>query len=200
MGVRRSALFFTASMALAQLWPSTSFAQKVISSRGSSGAQYESAESRRRSAQVTPAPTERWYGWQTLAADGAGIGLLIYSGSAAFEGTLPIVAGTLGVGTLLLGAPAIHAAHGRWGTGALSLGLRIALPLVGVGIAGASSNSCSECGGQLVLGTLVVLSPIWIDAALLAREKVPQKSVQLHLRPSIALNRHATVFGVAGTF
>lgn len=80
-----------------------------------------------------------WYGWQTLSSDGASLAVV----------TLGAVTGAsvvtwAGVGGVVLGAPIVHVANGRGGMGALSLTLRVVLPLVVGGIGYAAAGSCHE--------------------------------------------------------
>jgi len=60
---------------------------------------------------------KHWYGWQTLLVD---LGSVL---------TIPL--GGVGLAGYALGAPIVHLAHGQVGRGVGSLGLRLALPLVG---------------------------------------------------------------------
>src|SRR3954469_29359 len=87
-----------------------------------------------RDTQQPPCPplTKRhWYGWQTLATDGAGLALIVTGGAPQYRGPAAVTAASIGVGALFLGGPLVHVAHGRWGTGVLDFGLRLTLPLVG---------------------------------------------------------------------
>lgn len=146
----------------------------------------------------TPPPRRRWYGWQTLTVDGAALGLFVLAAQNGREPVVSIAVGT-GLATILLGAPAVHWAHGRVGVGFLSLGLRVALPaLAGYLLSGGPCLGGSECSLDVVLGLGLLATPIVIDAAVLAREPVslaepatvhePVVTVAgLTLEPSIAL-------------
>ena len=79
----------------------------------------------------------RWYGWQPMISDGASAAL-ITGGVEGFVDYNPLFA--IGLGTYLLGAPTIHFAHGQFLQGSASFGLRLGLPLVGLGVAWAVSE------------------------------------------------------------
>jgi len=81
----------------------------------------------------SPARAEReWYGGEVLAADTIGWALII---GGATADAWPIAA--LGVGGIVLGGPVIHAAHDNYGRAAVSVGLRIGGPLLGLGLGAA---------------------------------------------------------------
>lgn len=120
-----------------------------------------------------PAPPQparrRWYGWQTLIADGAGllisgIGLpLSLSRSTQSLGTGLLVGGGV---VQLIGGPIVHWSHRNVGRGFASLGLRIVLPALGVLLGFATRNE-----GVLILGSGAGSAvAIALDAAVLARE------------------------------
>jgi hypothetical protein len=102
---------------------------------------------------------------------------------------------------LILGAPVVHAAHGRWGTGALSLGIRM-----GVILASAlsfSGNCSGECGEQWILPLLLVPLPTVLDATVLAYERTSNPATQptsWTWRPQAHLAPHTAMLGFAGTF
>lgn len=61
-------------------------------------------------ADTVEAPS-RWYGWEILAADLAGVGIAFASSGA--DGKTADVLVTAGALTLALGSPTIHLAHGE---------------------------------------------------------------------------------------
>lgn len=155
---------------------------------------------------VTPPPREpetemesRWYGWQILIVDGASIV------------TMPIL---VGVGGYFLGGPIVHAAHDHWGMGALSLGLRVAGPTVGILAMGGADCKGDFCGLGLLLGAAVGAGvAIAIDVALLAHDEVPVTkaperaaapifSIKPSVTPELTPRRelHGVSLGVSGTF
>jgi hypothetical protein len=107
-----------------------------------------------------------------------------------------------GLPLLFLGAPVVHAAHGRWGTGALSLGIRVGVVLAS---ALAFSGNCSgECGEQWLVPIVLVPAPIVMDASLLAYERVPHRapkpSAWKNLHPRASVGRHTAMLTLSGTF
>lgn len=148
-----------------------------------------------------PAPT-RSYAWQTLAVDGAAVAAgttIVISAFATDQLHKPWVGPSVlaSTGVYLVGAPAIHLAHGRPAAAAKSFGLRLVGPPVGLligggiglvagiivgGCPGFGEGRCKrETAGQIVFGTGVGLGllagfggPSVIDALVLAREPAPQ--------------------------
>jgi hypothetical protein len=70
-----------------------------------------------------------WYGYQTLIADAITLGLLV-GGTASRSGG----AVTTGYVGFLLGTPIVHMVHGNLGPGFASIGIRLMLPLIGMGV------------------------------------------------------------------
>ena len=142
----------------------------------------------RRTTDDTPALRTRWYGWQSLSADGAALLTLISAGAASDQkGHLSDVLTYGSVGIYLLGAPVIHFAHGNPGRGLGSLGLRAGVP-VAFGAIGSKLEDCSGdnyydlCGivGIIVGGVLGIATAITIDAAVLSYDEVPVASEGIH--------------------
>lgn len=148
----------------------------------------------------------RWYGWQTLAVDGASMtllltGALVAGSSTRNEGMLG--ARVLVGGSLLgfaLGAPVVHVVNGEPGRAAGSLGLRVGLPAVGFMIGLAAAPSCSSSTGEYgpclkVLDTaaagagLGMLAASMLDAWLLAHTSAPDRvaprAAMLRVAPQI---------------
>jgi hypothetical protein len=137
-----------------------------------------------------PAEPTRWYGWQTLTVDGLATG--------AFLATVLLVddmdARGFGAGASFaawfVGAPAIHMAHRRVARGFISLGLRVALPLAGAGLAAATCSDSGEfaCLGPVMLGiTAGIAAPSVIDAVWLAYEPPKTKPKRANLTPPIQI-------------
>lgn len=129
-----------------------------------------------------------WYGWQTVVADGAAVGLFLL-GSAIRQPSVQWV----GYGTFVLAPGIVHIVHGGIGKAFGSMAMRLLLPPVTVGIgaligliAAADSNGANSSGDPLVptkgnlkgagLGAFVGLAAgVFIctlaDAAVLGFEK-----------------------------
>lgn len=161
----------------------------------------------------TEAPSERWYGWQTLIVDavaadafGAGVGKHIDPLSV----TAMIFYGA--------GPPVVHGLHGRWGLALGDVALRAAAPvllaLIGVGMEDATTPNCPDTGdiclrglaGGLVGGAIGYAAAIAIDAAVLAREKqtpLPRRQTHrttLFFVPVVNTGKTAVTAGIAGRF
>jgi hypothetical protein len=163
-----------------------------------------------------------WYGYETLATDGAAIALLIPATALGDSGKDPV--GFLLGSSLVygLGGPIVHFAHGAVGKGFLDLGLRLGVPVVtgltGGAIAAATYNGCSpepdcEAWGARKIGTVMVGlvlgglagagGAMAVDAAWLARE--PRAPSATRVEPSVNVTpegqsgARATV-GLVGAF
>lgn len=155
-------------------------------------------------------PSRRWYGWQSLIADGVayglGIGLLVDGTNRppgtgfSFGGSLPLYVtfNTL----VLLGTPIVHWAHGNIETGFGSLGLR----LVPIGIM--FYGAVADDGGIIVAGGLVGLGIAALDAFALSYQPLGSTTnLQRTARPSVAGwslgftgTRGGTIVAVGATF
>ena len=164
-------------------------------------------------------PTQsRWYGYQTLATDGAA---LAFGGlSAGTDGRTPReIFGTLALGSYLAGAPIVHLSNGHPLKALASLGLRAAAP-VGAGLVGgiigaaAATNDgfLGNLGGTIegmAIGVMVgAVAASALDAAVIARDTVPNEPpppAAATLSPTINVTRDQnnaarTTFGVVGVF
>jgi hypothetical protein len=109
---------------------------------------------------VTPV-VESWYGWETLVVDGASVSLMTMAAASDNQGAQgPFALG--GVVGFSLGAPIVHAAHGRWGIAAADVAMRVGGVflggLIGTGI-GAATCTREESSGFLgCLGTRTACS------------------------------------------
>lgn len=156
---------------------------------------------------TTPEMTERWYGWQSLSADGAALLLLIAAGASSDQrNQLPAVFGYGSLGVYLLGGPVSHFAHDNPGRALGSLAMRAGLPLA-FGAAGSQLEDCSGdegydlCGivGALLGGTLGIATAITIDAALLSYEEVPVTAEGLE-SIGVSIGPHHAALVASGTF
>lgn len=155
---------------------------------------------------ATRAPTteSRWYGWQTLIADGASLTLLTAAGFARSGPTAGVA-----VAGYVLAAPIVHFAHGNVGRGFGSFGIRVGSPIVCtlIGAAAGSGKGNSDildtgALGGAVIGFFVGMgAAIAIDASLLAREQVPvERAGALRITPIVAPSAHGGIVGAAAVF
>ncbi len=164
-----------------------------------------------------PAIERRWYGWQTLTADGASLAVLV-TGAATQQGALLTIGG-LG---LFLASPSVHWAHGHLGKGFLSLGLRAApaaLIVGGLVVAGVGETDPPAgrvLGGSILIGAGVLtgLAAPLADTLAIAREEVESPrpkpagaraaggpaGAPLSWAPRVWGRPGGAVLGVAGTF
>ncbi len=154
-------------------------------------------------AKEDPARTvPRWYGWQTLLADAAALGVFpLDTSSPACPGCLMYFAG----------GPIVHAFHARPKEAVISLGTRLAAPLMigAMGCFGAMPLTAMGGGGScpdaiVYAGAgMGVVTAIVVDAAVFARERVPieDRARPVGLTPAFAPRREGGVdVGLSGTF
>jgi hypothetical protein len=144
------------------------------------------------------------YRLQTLAADGLALALLVAAANS--HGSDGDKTAQLGLGTYLLGAPLVHAAHGRTSRALGSLAMRVGIPIaaayVGAGLA-SRNDSCSDCNdsalGGAVFGLMLgMVTAATLDTALLAKgDELPAPP---RFAPSVAPTQGGMSFGVAGSF
>lgn len=144
--------------------------------------------------------TERWYGWQVMAADGAAVAIML-SHSVWPE---PEVAGWLAAADLALGGPAIHFfGHDAPKRALASLALRTVPAGLGWGIYFAYSQGCFYGGGNrceaaamaAYLGTVFSLLGVIVDYAWLSFDRVPSRG-SVVLEPVIAMGPSTASFGL----
>jgi hypothetical protein len=149
-----------------------------------------------------PAQTTRWYGWQTLIADGAAIGTTFFA---------PVA----GLALYLTGGPIAHVMNENFARAGASLGVRAGLPL-GVGLVGALSGAALSAASRshdTALGAAVggiigagagAIGAVIIDSAVIAKESMPAepaKAALTTIRPSAAPRREGGFdIGIAGTW
>jgi hypothetical protein len=164
----------------------------------------------------TLAPKMRWYGEQTLLADAASVALVIAgvvasrpdSSNGSREAGNVLV--DIGGGGYFLAAPIVHAAHGHWDSGAVSLGLRFGLPLGGMVVGGLFGLAvCGDSSGERIpcpvvatgLGAVAgAIAVPFVDAFALAYEPEPRASDKPTLAPTFSLVRGGGNVGLAGRF
>jgi hypothetical protein len=148
-------------------------------------------------------PRRKWYGWQTLIADGASF-VLIVAGAGADS---PDDSGDTMVTMGLLGyefAPGIvHFAHGNPGRGFASFGMRLGMPLAGAFLGAATASGCDgfqcEFGGA-ALGLLLGMGgAIAIDAAVFAYDDAESSDDDdARLVPLLGLSPRSAWLGLGG--
>jgi hypothetical protein len=107
----------------------------------------------------------------------------------------------VGAGMYLLSAPFQHAWRYRWGSAALSLGGRVALPLGGamLGAAASCGNTDHDCSpavwGGLIAG---MVTATVLDGALVAHEPLPPSMDGW--QPIVGVGRASAFIGAQGQF
>jgi hypothetical protein len=154
-------------------------------------------------------PRRHWYGWQTLAADGASLAALTLVVALSTQDRSRNVGNLSGLAWFgALGyelAPGIiHFVHRNPGRGFASMGLRLGLPLAGAFLGASAASGCSggfacEAGG-VGLGALVGMTgAIAIDAAVLAYDDAPATGSRgLSLTPLVSVTQRQAWVGFAG--
>jgi hypothetical protein len=123
-------------------------------------------------AEDEPTPTKtKWYGWQTLIADGGTVAATYVTGN-------PFVF----LGGYTLGAPIVHWAHGNVLNGFASLGVRIVAPIIAGFVAGSLDRGGVPDGrvNERAIGVGLLgggLFASMFDAVVLARSTTTRPSV-----------------------
>jgi hypothetical protein len=149
-----------------------------------------------------PGTESVWYGWQPLLGDAAAVGLV----SLGLRGQSK--AATLaGLGVFALASPMIHASHGSEWRAAVSLGLRVGLPLGGALLGLALDSNCGQeeefCGlaGFALGGLAGTVTAVLLDDGVLSWEEKPLPRTFLRrLSPALALKGNQRFFALRGTF
>jgi hypothetical protein len=128
--------------------------------------------------------SNRWYGWQTLATDGASFALVVGSISLGGGGdggnSISSVLLLGAFGAYALGGPVVHLVHGNPGRAFASLGMRVGGPIL-LAFAGVAAENCGNQGGDFcglggaLLGvTAGVITAVAVDAAVFAYDERPE--------------------------
>jgi hypothetical protein len=173
---------------------------------------------------AVPATRETtWYGWQTLAADAAG--LAVMSVAVSHTGQPGSNIGPLfsvGAGVYAFGPPAVHALQGRPSAALEDVALRLGAPLVtgliGVGAGELMASGCHPQPGGFINGCALepiatgivgafvgYVSAVAIDASVLshapAAKAAPSSASGIRWAPQVGLSpRGDANVGVAGSF
>lgn len=159
-----------------------------------------------------PSRLERWYGWQTLTADGVAGALFL--GAVADDHNTALF-GFSGL-TFAVGGPAIHVAHGRWGVALGSFGMRLLGPFVGAVIGAQADVKTSVDGGPSndthgkwgpVGGAIGGLLVSVIDGAFIAYDRPVSNPAQPRGQllpatpmPQLLVLQHGVGIGYSGQF
>lgn len=164
-----------------------------------------------------PRGATTWYGWQTLTVDAASLLVTTIGFATRGQNELsPVLVATGLVGTVV-GGPAVHWAHGRVGTGFMSLGVRVGAPVgaalsgaaagavVGFALTGGNALAAYAFGGLGGLGGLVLGSAaaVAVDASVFAREpSASESATRLRFVPTGSYDpqRKMAHVGIAGSF
>jgi hypothetical protein len=173
-------------------------------------------------AQSEPAPTGS-YRWQATATDAAAVTAAVagfaLEGKDRALGNVPSNAMmTIGISGYFLGAPIVHVANKHYGRAAVSLALRVGLPILG-GAIGARSADCTAdqflCGleemgkGMMIGGAAAVVVDNLLLYALPGDDAAaepapvaarPRSEAGLSLTPRLAAGPNAAMLGVGGQF
>jgi hypothetical protein len=140
------------------------------------------------------APTEsEWYGWQILLADGATFGMAV----ATKKGELAL--GWIGTGA------AVHGAHKHYGRSVASMGLRVALPIIGASLGASNAQGCTGdlCDvGPALAGGLIGMGAAEIVDLVMAtdeHEVAPLQSSKTWT-PVASVRHSGATFGIAARF
>jgi len=156
---------------------------------------------------ATPRLENRWYGWQTLATDGAAIVLLAGTAIAsdgAPAGPLETTGYVLGTLSYAFGGPIVHFAHRNPGRGFASFGLRVPAPIItslaamGVYCGLEPGEYCGLIG--VPFAGAAILAAIAIDAAVFAYDEVPIDGTEhrtFRMLPLVSVTRHSASLGLA---
>jgi hypothetical protein len=112
---------------------------------------------------TAPAPkTTEWYGWEILTADGAAFTVA----AATHHGEIALA--WIGTGAV------VHASHDNYGRSAVSVLLRVGLPVLGASLGAANSHGCSGdwCGlNDVVAGGLIGMGTAEVIDVVMANEE-----------------------------
>ena len=153
------------------------------------------------------AERRKWYGWQTLVADGASFASLLVGASVASERSGADDLGDTLAWTGLLGyefAPGIiHFTHRNPGRGFASFGLRLGMPLAAAFVGASLVSSCNtnlcESNGAGIGALLGMGGAVAIDAAVFAYDDPKRaSSPRLGLLPIVSVTPQRAWIGLAG--
>jgi hypothetical protein len=143
---------------------------------------------------------KRWYGWQTLIADAASLGLMIAGGAADSEALFWV-----GLGGFVFAPAIVHAAHARVAPALASFGVRVSVVLLVmfvalIAVTGAFVDDSKDGISALwivMLGGVIGASAL--DAAVFGFERV-RVGDQALVRPWYDARSGSAGLRVAGSF
>lgn len=135
-------------------------------------------------------PKREWYGWQTLATDGAAFMMVYGASQSRGRDGAPLAYGALA--TYSLGAPIVHLAHNKPGSAFGSAALR-SLPAIAI-------FGETRSFDFALLAILSVPAAIAIDAAALAREDEPAPPKGFAIAPTAGGSKTHAFVGLSGIF
>lgn len=174
---------------------------------------------------VAPRPTEPCdcadaldYRWQLVLSDLAAVTTVVAGAATDNDGSVPLVA--TGIGMYALVPAVVHLAHDQPGRAAISAGIRIGLPAIGVGLGVALAAGCDgphvdEYGetesdlcpvGAVIFGGLVAsigaLTAAIIDDSTLGKVPAEQQPPRATwgVAPLVSPRRSAVGMSVVGAF
>jgi hypothetical protein len=179
----------------------------------------ETAESAPPARPEQPKTETRWYGYQTLAADGSALAFVALSGAVSNDGAKTGF-GLAALGSYAIAPAIIHAVNGHPWRGVGDAAIRLAAP-VAAGFLGAMigaaaykpsndpnaglSDAFGMMGAEMVgleIGVLTgIAAAVTIDAAVLAKDEVPAAAPKTaSITPLAGPTKNGFTAGVGGTF
>jgi hypothetical protein len=140
----------------------------------------------------------RWYGWQTITADAAAMGIVVASHRGDSEAGFMI-----GAGIWVAGPGLLHLAHGRAGIAAASLSLRAGLPPLVFAATGMPDSCGAGCGPEIIVPVFAAFAlPMLADAIFLSHESVPRSTrpAAIHLAPSFSVTKERSMATISAIF
>ncbi|MGE0546068.1 MAG: hypothetical protein AB7O24_07380 [Kofleriaceae bacterium] len=140
------------------------------------------------------------YRWQIVAADGAG--LLLFGALMKLPSSHKEAFGFGRLTPYWVAGPVVHAAHGRWSHAALSVTMRVSLPvLAGYLVGEAWQPTGYGPNTSFIVGLLGgFLATSVFDAIVLGAGNAAQPVRSTHWAPTVNADRQSVGVGVAGAF
>jgi hypothetical protein len=169
---------------------------------------------------VDPPAPGTGYRLQVIAADALSVGAVLAGFAVDSYAHTPPVSQVLvagGLGGYALGGPIIHMQHRQWHRGAISLGLRVGLPILGAAV-GAWSATCTPgewfcgvpegvAGFAIGAGAAMVIDSAFVVPSSDSATPEPARaaaaagsSTGLRLSPRLVATPDVTMLGLGGNF